>query len=241
MISVGDVADGILATSTIYKAKKVADGLDGRVIFYMGVNVAIEVIVGFIPVGGDLIDSLFKVNTRNATLVEEMLIDRVARKLQAEMKMAEKEGRASSHNRAASRNRAQNDQSQASEPIPRTRQHTQTGGYSDSDATAQQRNQAQINGYRASDSAPALPSRGIDERHGGVHERLSKNTASSASAPKPARSGKSWFSGRKNRNGEVMAQEINGARGREMAPIEDPAPARPPRPDTTRQPNKGHF
>lgn len=238
LLRFGDAIDGLLAVSTVTKARKVSDGLDDGIRTKMAINVAIEIVVGFTPVLGDLIDSLFKVNTRNATLLEEMLIDRVTKakeKAEAEMMKAEKTGRASS------RSRAHTDRYLDPEAASRTLQHAQTGSYYDSEPTPQRRDRAQVNGYHEPEPAPALPARGIDERHGGVHERLGRKADSPARAPKPSRSGGSWFNGRKNRKGDAVAQGTNRTRGREMPQVEDLGPARLPRPDTTRQQNVVHF
>lgn len=64
--------------SIIKTASKVSGGLDEGYRRKMVQNVIIEVAIGLVPVLGDLVDSLFfQANTRNAQLLEKMLIQRV--------------------------------------------------------------------------------------------------------------------------------------------------------------------
>jgi Domain of unknown function (DUF4112) len=64
----GDVAGGILSTFIILQAARL--GAPGSVLARMVMNVAIDSIVGAVPVLGDLFDIGWKSNTRNAALLE---------------------------------------------------------------------------------------------------------------------------------------------------------------------------
>ena len=169
--------DWFLAMTIVIAARSVSGGLDRRTSAQMTRNATIDFIIGFIPVIGAIGDGFYKANTRNAEVFEQVLKERVEKaKEEAEEKMmkAERAGRASS------RTRAHTDQYLDSDPVPRMRQHVQTDGYSESEPPPQKHDHAQDNGYHVSESAPALPPRGIDERHGGVHERLVKKVDSAA-------------------------------------------------------------
>ena len=64
----GDVAGGILSTFIILQAAKL--GAPRSVLARMVMNVAIDSIVGAVPILGDLFDIAWKSNTRNAALLE---------------------------------------------------------------------------------------------------------------------------------------------------------------------------
>lgn len=68
---VGDVATGLASASIVgYAARK---GVRRRVIARMLANVGIDVLVGAIPVLGDVFDAGFKANLRNVKLLEREL------------------------------------------------------------------------------------------------------------------------------------------------------------------------
>ncbi|KAK4692675.1 hypothetical protein P7C71_g4576, partial [Lecanoromycetidae sp. Uapishka_2] len=229
----GDAVDGLLAMTVVWKAEKVPGGMDNATRGKMGFNVAMDVAIGVTPGLGDIADGFWQGNTRNAKLFEKFLIERLENK--KKMEMAEQQGR------ATSRTRAHTDRYLDSEPASRSRQHVQTYGYYEPELPSQRRDRVQVNGYHDSEATPDLPPRGIDERHGGVHERLGRKAESPARTAPAIKSGGSWFSGRRSRKGDSAGQAVNKTRGREMTQVEDLAPARPPRPDTTRQQNAGHF
>jgi hypothetical protein len=64
----GDVAGGILSAFIILQAARL--GAPGSVLARMVMNVAVDSIVGAVPVLGDLFDIGWKSNTRNAALLE---------------------------------------------------------------------------------------------------------------------------------------------------------------------------
>ncbi|MFN2564360.1 MAG: DUF4112 domain-containing protein [Gemmatimonadaceae bacterium] len=64
----GDVAGGILSTFIIAQAAKL--GAPRSVLARMVMNVAIDSVVGAVPILGDLFDIGWKSNTRNADLLE---------------------------------------------------------------------------------------------------------------------------------------------------------------------------
>jgi hypothetical protein len=64
----GDIAGGVLSTFIIVQAAKI--GAPGSVLARMVMNVAVDSIVGAVPVLGDLFDIGWKSNTRNAELLD---------------------------------------------------------------------------------------------------------------------------------------------------------------------------
>jgi hypothetical protein len=65
----GDIAGGILSSFIILKAANL--GAPRSVIARMVMNVAVDSIVGAVPILGDLFDVGWKSNTRNAALLEQ--------------------------------------------------------------------------------------------------------------------------------------------------------------------------
>lgn len=221
----GAVVDyGLAMLLIVVASKDVSGGMDKMIYAKMTANAGIDFALGLMPIFGALGDGLYKANTRNALLFEKFIVARF--EANEEAMKEEKTGRASS------RNRAQTDRYPNSEPAPRLRHHAQTDGYYEPEPTPPRRGHTLVNEYHDSGPTPALPPRSIDERHGGVHERLGRTVASPARTALPSRSGGSWFSGRKKRKGAAVAQGANGTRGREMAQVKDSVPARPLRPDT---------
>jgi hypothetical protein len=68
----GDVAGGILSAFIILQAARL--GAPGSVLARMVMNVAVDSIVGAVPVLGDLFDIGWKSNTRNAALLERYAV-----------------------------------------------------------------------------------------------------------------------------------------------------------------------
>ncbi len=66
---VGDFAGGILSTWALYQAVKL--GAPKSVIFRILLNIAIDSIIGTIPILGDLFDFVWKSNYRNLKLLED--------------------------------------------------------------------------------------------------------------------------------------------------------------------------
>jgi hypothetical protein len=70
---VGDVAGALLSSYLIAEAAR--GGASASLILRMALNVAIETIVGFVPILGDLFDFGFKANARNVRLLRENVVD----------------------------------------------------------------------------------------------------------------------------------------------------------------------
>lgn len=71
--SVGDVLDALLALLVLKSCRKVDGGLPASLGIRMMMNIAIDFVVGLVPFAGDLLDAMFRANTRNAILLEEHL------------------------------------------------------------------------------------------------------------------------------------------------------------------------
>lgn len=66
---VGDFVSGAASFYILYEGARM--GLPGRVLFRMLGNVGIELLIGAIPVAGDLFDFVWKANAMNLALVEK--------------------------------------------------------------------------------------------------------------------------------------------------------------------------
>src|SRR5688500_6479406 len=64
----GDVAGGVMSAYTLLVAMRV--GTPVSVMLRMGANIAIDAIVGAVPLLGDLFDAGFKANRRNVELLQ---------------------------------------------------------------------------------------------------------------------------------------------------------------------------
>jgi hypothetical protein len=64
----GDVAGGVLSAYTMIAAHRMGAGT--AVILRMGLNVLLDVVIGTVPLLGDLFDAGWKANTRNVELLE---------------------------------------------------------------------------------------------------------------------------------------------------------------------------
>lgn len=69
----GDLLDAFLALMLVKQCAKVSCGLDSSTQSQMYMNVIIDLVVGFVPLLGDLADAAFKANTRNVRLLEKRL------------------------------------------------------------------------------------------------------------------------------------------------------------------------
>ena len=70
---VGDVAGGAISCWIILQGAKL--GVSRAVLARMGANVLVEVVVGAIPIFGDLFDMAYKANNRNVRLMEDYFAD----------------------------------------------------------------------------------------------------------------------------------------------------------------------
>jgi hypothetical protein len=68
---VGDLLTTVMAAYIVAEARRL--GLPNRVIWRMAGNVAIDAVVGSVPVLGDIFDVAFKANIRNIALIEQHL------------------------------------------------------------------------------------------------------------------------------------------------------------------------
>ncbi|KQY83433.1 DUF4112 domain-containing protein [Pelomonas sp. Root1444] len=67
----GDVVSAVLSSYIVLEAARLR--VPGSVLLRMGLNVALELIIGAVPVAGDLFDFAFKANERNVRLLEASL------------------------------------------------------------------------------------------------------------------------------------------------------------------------
>ncbi|OAQ97394.1 hypothetical protein LLEC1_05657 [Akanthomyces lecanii] len=68
--SAGDVVDCLLALMVMRTADQIEGGLPFFIKFQMLLNIAFDFAIGLAPFVGDLVDAMFKANTRNAVLLE---------------------------------------------------------------------------------------------------------------------------------------------------------------------------
>jgi hypothetical protein len=69
----GDIIDLLFALRLVQLCKGISCGLSRAVLMRMMVNIAIDYVIGLIPLLGDLADAAFKANTANTRLLEERL------------------------------------------------------------------------------------------------------------------------------------------------------------------------
>ena len=178
----------------------------------MHANLVTGLLIGLVPMVGDVVDAIFKCNARNAAALERLLLKRAANA----KKLAEKEAH------APVQDHTQNDTCYDPEL-----NHRQPHSY-ESEAASR------VPAKYESEAAPRLPARNdttpttkaspkYGEQYGNMHERLGmKIGKGSAKKPQAKRSRGSWFSRKSGRKGHV--QYLGGE-------SEDVAPARPPRPE----------
>ena len=65
--------DLFFAVRLVQKCQKVEGGLPAGITSQMWLNVAIDFIVGLVPFLGDLVDAIFRCNTKNVALLEKHL------------------------------------------------------------------------------------------------------------------------------------------------------------------------
>lgn len=68
---VGDTMGAVLSTYIIFKAARL--GVPKRVLLRMAGNVALETVVGMVPIAGDIFDIAWKANIRNLALLRTHL------------------------------------------------------------------------------------------------------------------------------------------------------------------------
>lgn len=67
------MADGLISLKLVSTCRGVSGGLPNDVLFQMLIFVAIDLIIGFVPLLGDIADAWFKANTRNVRVLEKYL------------------------------------------------------------------------------------------------------------------------------------------------------------------------
>ncbi|KAI9840409.1 MAG: hypothetical protein M1837_001622 [Sclerophora amabilis] len=72
---IGDVLDAFMAVMVIRSCETIEGGLPASLRTKMYLNVALDFVIGLIPFAGDLVDALYRCNTRNAIALEEYLRD----------------------------------------------------------------------------------------------------------------------------------------------------------------------
>jgi hypothetical protein len=70
---IGDILDSLLALSLIITCLQVEANVGTRRKLLMGYNLAVDFVVGLVPLLGDFFDGSFKCNTRNVRILEECL------------------------------------------------------------------------------------------------------------------------------------------------------------------------
>ncbi|WEW61070.1 hypothetical protein PRK78_006559 [Emydomyces testavorans] len=69
----GDALDMVLALMVVKTCSSVEGGLPSNLYLHMLLNVIFDFVIGLVPFVGDLVDALYKCNTRNAVLLERYL------------------------------------------------------------------------------------------------------------------------------------------------------------------------
>lgn len=78
---VGDVLDALLALMVLKTCCQIEGGLPTALKIQMFFNIALDFIVGLIPFLGDLVDAVFRANTRNAVVLEKHLREKGKKEL----------------------------------------------------------------------------------------------------------------------------------------------------------------
>lgn len=72
---IGDIAGVVLSTSILFSAARL--GVPRATLLRMGANIAIEAVVGAVPLLGDLFDAAWRANVRNVRMIEAHVADPV--------------------------------------------------------------------------------------------------------------------------------------------------------------------
>jgi len=73
----GDVAGAILSAYIVYEASRL--GVPKKTLLHMTFNVALETLIGAVPIVGDVFDAAWKANTKNIFLLDKHLNSLTAR------------------------------------------------------------------------------------------------------------------------------------------------------------------
>lgn len=69
----GDALDALMALMVMKTCMQIEGGLPASIRVKMMLNIIFDFVIGLVPFAGDLIDAVFRANTRNAILLEEHL------------------------------------------------------------------------------------------------------------------------------------------------------------------------
>ncbi len=67
----GDLVGGIFSSYIVYEAYRC--GVPKKALLRMIYNVAVETLIGIVPIAGDIFDAAWKANTKNIALLDEYL------------------------------------------------------------------------------------------------------------------------------------------------------------------------
>lgn len=164
---------------------------------HMSGNVFLGWAVGLTPYIGEIMDTILRLNTRNAKALEKMLLKRaVALAADAEKADVGMETAAP----VAARNHAAANTFHKAQPVRRTPEG------------------------QKSQPARNVPTRD-DEQYGDMHKRIAAKSAKDpANKSQKAKSGGSWFGKRGAQTGQMQNGRTGGGRA-EVAPVPPPRPA----------------
>ena len=81
--SIGDVLDAMMAIMVLRTCQQVEGGLPANVTWKMYFNIILDFGIGLLPIVGDVVDAVFRANTRNAAVLEKYLRQKGAAALKA--------------------------------------------------------------------------------------------------------------------------------------------------------------
>jgi hypothetical protein len=84
LVSIGDVIDVIMALMVLRTCQQVEGGLPASVTIKMYINIILDFGIGLVPGLGDIADTIFRANTRNAAALEKFLRQKGAAVLKAQ-------------------------------------------------------------------------------------------------------------------------------------------------------------
>ena len=90
--SVGDLFDAFMAWMVIQTCKKIDGGLPSNIVNKMTMNLVLDFAIGLMPFLGDLADTIFQCNVRNANLLEAYLSEQGEARLRAQPAAASSRG-----------------------------------------------------------------------------------------------------------------------------------------------------
>ncbi|KAI9049041.1 hypothetical protein LZ554_006889 [Drepanopeziza brunnea f. sp. 'monogermtubi'] len=85
---IGDVIDAFMALMVYRTCTQVEGGLPSDVKMKMMLNIIVDFGVGLVPFLGDIVDALFRANTKNAVVLEHYLREKGAKSLEAQGQVA---------------------------------------------------------------------------------------------------------------------------------------------------------